>query len=233
MKTDPTKNQQSRWLKSLVRQRGQFILAIPVSCLVASVSAFGWLHFKTVKAENRVQHTQQVRLEGKRLLTALLDAETGARGYEITQDQEFLTGYQAAIAFIPNSLDQLTQLVADNPSQTQQVQQIRVLVNTRLTLLERLRELASKESPNTLIRSPDFAAQVIESKRAMDRTRAQINEFLAEEERLQVERDRQLNQQRQRTWLILGLSAGIGIGGSVVAAYLLNRLNQKLTERDR
>ena len=233
MKTDPTKNQQSRWLKSLVRQRGQFILAIPVSCLVASVSAFGWLHFKTVKAENRVQHTQQVRLEGKRLLTALLDAETGARGYEITQDQEFLTGYQAAISFIPNSLDQLTQLVADNPSQTQQVQQIRVLVNTRLTLLERLRELASKESPNTLIRSPDFAAQVIESKRAMDRTRAQINEFLAEEERLQVERDRQLNQQRQRTWLILGLSAGIGIGGSVVAAYLLNRLNQKLTERDR
>lgn len=233
MKTDPTKNQQSRWLKSLVRQRGQFILAIPVSCLVASVSAFGWLHFKTVNAEYWVQHTQQVRLEGKRLLTGLLDAETGVRGYEITQDQEFLTGYQAAIALIPNSLDQLTQLVADNPSQTQQVQQIRALVNTRLTLLERLRDLASKESPNTLIRSPDFAAQVLESKRAMDRTRAQINEFLAEEERLQVERDRQLNQQRQLTWLILGLSAGIGIGGSVVAAYLLNRLNQKLTERDR
>jgi CHASE3 domain sensor protein len=76
MNTGLTRPQRSRWPHSLVQQRGQFILAIPVSCLVTSLFAFGWLQFNTAKAEDWVQHTQQVRLEAKRLINALLEAET-------------------------------------------------------------------------------------------------------------------------------------------------------------
>ena len=232
MNTDATRNQQSRWLPSLVRQQGNFLLAIPVACLVTSLTAFSWLQINTVKAQYLVRHTQQVRLEAKRLLTALLDAESGVRGYELTARREFLAGYETSITLIPQSLEKLTQLVVDNPSQTQRIQQIRELSKARLTLLENLRQLVSTQ-PETLTRSPKFTAQVIESKRAMDKTREQIELFLAEEQRLQINRDTDLRQQQQLIWLVLSLSAGIGIGGSVLAAYLMNRLNQKLTERDR
>jgi PAS domain S-box-containing protein len=232
MNTGLTRPQLARWQNSLVQKRGQFILAIPVSCLVTSLFAFGWLQFNTAKAEYWVQHTQQVRLEAKRLINALLETETAGRGYEITRSQEFITDYESARSLIPDSLEKLTGLVADNPSQTQQLQQIRASAQARLDLLERILQLSRSQAEN-VPQSPEFASQVLEGKRAMDKTRAEIDQFLAEEQRLQTERNEQLRQQRDLTWVVLSLSAGLGIGGSVLAAHLLNRLNQKLTERDR
>ena len=232
MNTNLTRHQQSRWLPSLVHQRGKFILAIPVSCLVISVAAFSWLQFKTAKAEYWVQHSQKVRLEAQHLLTALLDAETGVRGYDMTRRQEFLTGYKSAIALLPKSLDQLDRLVIDNPSQTQRVQKIRAFVQVRETFLKQNLQLVNSRSRNAT-NIPELGSKLLAGKQAMDRTRAEIEEFLVEEEHLQIARNKRLSQQRQLTWLVLSLSAVVGIGGSLLAAYLLNRLNQKLTERDR
>jgi PAS domain S-box-containing protein len=232
MNTDLTQHHLSHWSKSLVQQRGKFILAIPVSCLVASLCAFGWLQFKTSKAEYWVQHTQQVRLEAKRLLTALLDAESGVRGYEIARRQDFLTPYDSEIAIVRESLKQLNQLVADNPSQAQRLQRIEELVQVRVTSLNRLKQFVSSQQQNVL-RPPELVAQVLAGKQIMDRTKAEIEQFLTEEERLQSVRSKHLKQQQQLTWLVLSLCAGIGIGGSILAAYLLNRLSWKLTQRDR
>ena len=103
MNLDSTRHRQSPSLNLLLQQRGQFILAIPVSCLITSLLAFGGLQFKTAQAEYWVQHTQQVRLEGKRLLTDLLDAETGVRGYVLLRRQEFLEPYKSARTTIPQS----------------------------------------------------------------------------------------------------------------------------------
>ncbi len=231
MSTDSTRHEQSPWLNSLLYQQGKFILAIPVSCLIASLGAFGWLQYKSGEAEDWVQHTQQVRLEGKRLFANLLDAETEVRGYELTSRGEFLTRYQSARAEIPKNLDQLEQLVSDNPSQSQRLQQIRALAQARMTFLERNLQLVKTQREN--LTSPKFAALVLESKQTMDATRAQIDRFLAEEERLQRKRDERSQVQRDLTWLVLCLSAAIGIGGSLFAAYLLNRLERKLIERDR
>jgi len=232
MNTDSTRPQYSPWLNSLVHQRGKFILAIPVSCLIASLAAFSWLQFNTAKAEYWVQHTQQVRLEAQQLLTALLDAERIDQSYHLTQRREFQNGYKSAIALILKSLEQLNRLVADNPSQTQQIQRIRVLAQAQITHLERTFQLANSQ-PQNVFQTPALVAHLLESKQVMDRTRAEIAQFVAEEERLQVARNQRLSQQRQLTWLVLSVSAFIGIGGSLLAAYLLNRLNQILTERDR
>ena len=241
MNTDSTRSQQSRWLNWQVQprralrrsaSRSQFILAIPVTCLVASLSAFSWLQYNTAKAQYWVQHTQQVRLEAKRLLTALLDAETAVRGYDITRRQEFLGAYKDSKKVLPDSIAQLDRLVTDNPSQTQRLQQIQALVNGRLSFLERNLQLVNTQPPN-VARSPALASQLLEGKRAMDRTRTQIDQFTVEEERLQQERDQNLRQQQQLTWIVLSLSAGIGIGGAIFAAYLLNRLESTVVERDR
>src|SRR5919202_1279902 len=181
MNTDSTRPQQSPWLNSLFHQRGKFILAIPVSCLLASVAAFGWLQFNTAKAEYWVQHTQQVRLEAKRLLTALLDAETGVRGYDLTRRREFLEPYESAIAVIPNSLDKLNQLVADNRSQTQRLQQIQALAKAKMLAFERNLQLLNTQ-PEKVTQPPKLASQLLEGKQVMDRTRSQLDQFLAEEE---------------------------------------------------
>ncbi len=232
MNPDSTRQRQSSWLNLLVQQRGQFILAIPVSCLLASLFVFGGLQFNRSKAEYWVQHTQEVRLEAKSLLADLLDAETGVRGYANTSRQEFLEPYQSAKTAIPKSLNQLNRLVADNPSQIQRIERIRALAQYKLTMLERLLQVANTQ-PEKVNQSRQFAAEVIEGKQTMDEIRTQIDWFLAEEEILLEQRNQTLKQQRLLTWMLLGLSAGIGISGSLFAAYLLNRVGQKLTDRDR
>ncbi|HAA28253.1 MAG TPA: hypothetical protein DCE56_11940 [Cyanobacteria bacterium UBA8553] len=232
MNPDSTRYRQSPWLNLLIQQRGLFILAIPVTCLISSLLAFGGLQIKTAQAEYWVQHTQQVRLEGKRLLTALLDAETGVRGYILVRRPEFLEPYQSSQVAIPNSIKKLKQLVADNPIQAQRLQQIQTLVKAREKTLQYNIILANTRLQN-VTESPQLESSLLEGKQMMDRTRAQIDQFIAEEERLQTKRDKTLKQQQQLTWIVLGVSAGIGMIGSLFAACLLNRVERKLRERDR
>jgi len=232
MNTHLTRYQQSTWLKSFLQKPEKLLLTIPISCLVTSLTAFGWLQIKTTKAQYWVQHTQQVRLEAKRLITALLDAETNVRGYDLTRRSEFLSPYKIAIAVIPNSLKQLKELVADNPSQNRRIEQIQALSLKKIDLLNRNIQLSNRQV-ELVPEQPELVAVLLEGKQAMDQTREEIEEFIAEEERLQTERNKQLEQHQKLTLLVLILSAAVGIGGSLIAAYLWKRLNQKLTERDR
>lgn len=208
------------------------MLTIPISCLVTSLFTFGWLQFKTTKYQNRLQSTQQISLEAKRLITALLDAETNVRGYNISRRSEFLSPYKTAIAIIPKSLKQLKALVANNSSQNQRLEQIQALSLKRIDLLNRNIQLINRQN-NPVIAQPELVAILLEGNQAMEQTRKQIEEFIAQEERLQSERNQQLQAQQQLTWLVLIVSAAVGIGGSLIAAYLWKHLNQKLTERER
>lgn len=215
-----------------LQQQRKFILAIPVTCLVASLFTFGWLQFNTIKAEKQVQQVQQVRLEGQRLLRALLDAETSVRGYALTRRQDFLNYRSVAITEISTSLKQLKQLVADNPSQTQQVQQIDQLANARVNSLQRNLALINSLPANTSIPA-ELEIRLLEGQGIMGRTRTQIEQFLQEEEQQQRESNQLLRQQQQLTWWVLSLCVGIGVTSSLVAAYLLNRLERKLGQSDR
>ena len=214
------------------QQKRQLILAIPVTCLVTSLAAFGWLQFQTAQAETRLQHTQRVRLETQRLHANLLEAETAVRGYEITRRQDFLDRYESAIAQIPVTLDQLRQLIAQEHAQAHRLQQIRELTTARVSLLQRNLRLVDAK-PETATESPEFTDQLVEGKQVMDQANAEIQQFLMAEQQEETQLNQTLDQQRQLTGSILALSAIIGIGGSLLAAYLSHRLEHHLQERDR
>lgn len=203
---------------------------IPLSCLIASLAAVSWLQYNTTKAEGSVQHTQKVRLEAQRLLTATLDAETDVRGYLLTESEYFLDRYQFALATLPDALVELRMLVSDNPSQTQAVQEISLLVNERLASLERTLELYRVSQPD--LASPEVTNLLFQGREKMLQTRNAIDAFLDEEERLQEIRSRRLQRQRSLTAIALFVFAGIGIAGSILSAYLLRRVNQALRERE-
>ncbi|MBC6472970.1 MAG: CHASE3 domain-containing protein [Hormoscilla sp. GM102CHS1] len=66
----------------------------------------------------------------------MIDAETGMRGYKLTQNQELLEHYQEAIAVISESLEKLRDLVKDNPKQSQRILEIKSSVEQRQEELE-------------------------------------------------------------------------------------------------
>lgn len=226
-----------RFLKTLsAQQQGTLILSIPIVCLLTSLGAFAWLKASLVEDEFWVQHTQQVRLETKQLQAALLDAETGVRGYGLTRRSEFLEPYQQAQQKIPRSLNTLEELVGDNPAQTRQLQRIRQSIDATLQILYQKQTLQQElatlnRDPNALVPAALLYDWLEEGKASMDATRFAIDQFAGEEERLLQVRKEHLETYRRITWLVLWLSAAIGILGGIFSTYLFRRLQQELKRR--
>ncbi|NJR59493.1 MAG: response regulator [Cyanobacteria bacterium CRU_2_1] len=162
----------------------------------------------------------------------LLSAETAVRGYGLTGQREFLEPYEEAIDEIPASLNELNQLVADNPWQTQQIQHIQSSVTARLATLEQNLRFIKAQS-ETASQQPELTPPWVEDRQIKEQLVSAIDTFLAEEERLQVERNAVLAGQRRLIWLILGIATAIGIGGSIVVMCFMNRLEHRLAERER
>ena len=70
------------------------------------------------------------------------DAETGQRGFIITQRRSYLEPYQAATTAIATRAAWLAKLVADNPQQLVRVQEIESLLESKLAEMQRTVELS-------------------------------------------------------------------------------------------
>src|SRR5206468_5584019 len=64
-----------------------------------------------------VAHTFEVKANLEQLLATLVDAETGARGFVITNDTSYLEPYDRARARIASEFDRLRQVTADSAEQ--------------------------------------------------------------------------------------------------------------------
>ncbi len=228
---------QHRWQTLPIRGRGMLILAIPVTCLFTALLAFAWLKASSVEDETWVQHTQNVRLETKRLLNALLDAETGVRGYGLTQREAFLTPYHQSRSVIPEAIDRLEQLVRDSPQQSDRLQTIQSLVDENLAILQQKitlqRELKRiRGGTDTLVPVAALYDWLEEGKVVMDEARFAIDRFAQTEEELFTARRAHLDFYRQVTWIVLCVLGVIGTLGAIFAVHLFYQLEQELANRE-
>ena len=94
-------------------------LAIAVSLvLVVTAAVLALFIVQGVDTQIRdVQHTYEVRRQARELILALVDAETGQRGFLLTQDQAYLDPYRAAVASMDATYRNLLAMLADNPAQ--------------------------------------------------------------------------------------------------------------------
>ncbi len=225
-----------RWFCLPLRVRGTLIVSIPISCLFITLFALAWLKLHLIEDEAWVQHTQTVRLETKYLLNALLDADTGLRGYGLTRQNEFLRRYEQATRTIPDSLDTLENLVDDNPEQTLKIQAIRNQVKDILEIFEHKLTL---QQDLTRIQGANDILVPIESlynwlKQGQDdivATRDAIERFADEEETLLIQRMQHRDRHQQLTFLFLILAAALATLASWSAIHLFYELEQELANR--
>jgi CHASE3 domain sensor protein len=118
--------------------RNQVLAGFAVSILLVLI--VGVLSFTSIKQLKEdtvwVNHTQQVIKTSNNVLQLLVDGETGMRGYGATANKSFLDPYNEAVPRITESLNQLTQLVADNPGQIKRVDSLKIIVNRQLLILK-------------------------------------------------------------------------------------------------
>ena len=101
--------------------------------------------------------TEQVRTQLARVLQVVSDVETGARGYALTGNRDFLAPFTAAMPALPQELAALKRLTADNATQQ--------------TLAARLEGAARERAA--------FAAQLVEFTARNDLSAARIRSLTA------------------------------------------------------
>jgi CHASE3 domain sensor protein len=78
------------WLDRPLRAKGLAVLAAPVLVLVVTVAASFIAQRYQTSLRAQTTAVTGIANESSQVLTLLLDAETGVRGYAVSRDQSFL-----------------------------------------------------------------------------------------------------------------------------------------------
>ncbi|WP_337185937.1 CHASE3 domain-containing protein [Phenylobacterium sp.] len=115
--------------------RPLFALLSGFAVLVVIVATTLWLGEQQSRSERLVQHTLAVEMRLASVLSIVQDAETGQRGFLLTNDVGFLTPYRRAISVLDGELQTLAAGISDNPSQQAEMAALKSAIRTRMDLL--------------------------------------------------------------------------------------------------
>ncbi len=93
------------------------------------------------KLNDQVQRTHEVKEELSAVLRLVVDAETGQRGYLITDDPVYLEPYQEATSEIEARLARLDNLTRDSAIQRQRMRELRRIEQEELAVLQQTVQL--------------------------------------------------------------------------------------------
>ena len=139
-----------------------------------------------------------------RVLTSVVDAETGERGFLITEQQRYLEPYNESVAELDGQMAQLGALVAGDPAQTTAVAALRAAIDVKLDQLRETIEAQQTEGPDAAV------ALVLtgRSKAAMDAIRLQVLGMQERERQLLRARAAEADESYQQA-LWTGLATGL------------------------
>jgi CheY-like chemotaxis protein/signal transduction histidine kinase len=105
--------------------------------LFAAIAAISYRSIsQLIDASKWEAHTYQVLGQLEELNAQLKDAETGQRGYLITNEKRYLEPYEVAKQELGERLRVLRDLTADNPDQQKRLSQLAPLVAARLQVMQ-------------------------------------------------------------------------------------------------
>ncbi len=151
-------------------------------------------------ASEWVDHTDQVLSRIHEIQTVIYALETGLRGYVITRQASFLTPYETGRRTIGPSLDELDELVRDNPAQVERLGRARTDVADWLAHARTVRDMRQRgEDPAPAIASGYGKSRV-------DAIQNVLRQMAAEEERLRTTRSRTTDRQTYATVLVAAVA---------------------------
>lgn len=168
-----------------------------------------------------VTHTHEVIIETKTLLGAMQDLETGQRGYLLTQDEKYLKPYHQGLLNLDNSFKRLKSLTLDNPKQQNRLKLIKTSINLKIDELASTISLLQAHQQEKAIH---LVKQDI-GKAYMDDIRLKLNAFIIEEEKLLVQRQKELNELTKFNVLLVKLLISLLL--FILFIFIYRTLNQK------
>lgn len=172
-----------------------------------------------------VGHTNEVLKEMNHIDIALLNAETGQRGYVITGDDGYLEPYHKGVEMVYESIDKARELTKDNPEQQSRIEDLQPLVDKKLAELNETINLRKTKGIDASIKV------VLEDhgKIVMDKIRLLMTDIAQAEESLLEIRAIAQNTDVKATKLIIVLGITLGSIILALAAYVItNNISKPL-----
>lgn len=134
------------------------------------------------KAATWTEHTYTVLGTVNSIVAAMVDQETGMRGYLVSGDNNFLAPQKAGAESFTASLQKAKQLTSDNPAQQKRLDELEALANgwSAAVVAQETKLMATKE---TMQQARDLEASGV-GKKWMDGIRAKAAEIMDVEEKL-------------------------------------------------
>ncbi|RZA09790.1 MAG: response regulator [Proteobacteria bacterium] len=201
---------------------------------IVAVSAFSSLslysHQHSLRQVEWVHHTHEVLFDISNVGRLIDELQSGERGYVIAKTDRFLSLFNMARPKLEPALQDLSDLVKDNPQQTARAYEVTGLARTSLADMERFLTLTREGHASEA--AAQIAAGVVKVK--VDRIRELLSEMETDEKRLLDWRLSEMRGSAANTKLLLIAGAIITILSLLLAAFLLNRRlqNQLRAERE-
>ena len=199
--------------------RNRVAVGFVVTIAVAGLMGFLiWRGAQQVAIESEwVAHTQIVLTCLESTLRHVLDVETGARGFALVGEEQFLQPYAAGQRELIQDLNELQRLTADNPAQHRRLEGLEPRIAAAVRLTQTM--VATRKQT----KAPPGPAMLFENKKSVDAVRGSIQEMQDAENQLLVQRGQASREARQRANLIA--TGGMMLGSLILAAagFLVNR----------
>ncbi|MFS8118070.1 MAG: PAS domain S-box protein [Microcoleus sp.] len=218
------------WTNRPIRQRGTVIVAIPVIGMFASLIAISGLRESAIQLRNQANINQEILQETNRLLTAMVDAETGIRGYGLTKRPDFLEPYLEGKKSLPPLLAKLKLMVGKNQPQAQELAEIKKITEQHINFLQNT--LKKLDSSATRVPSPEINQVLAQGKLKMDKIRDKIDAFADANKAYHKAQERQIRELRDLTNFLQVGGLLVGCLGAVACWYLFDSLEQELRKRE-
>lgn len=161
----------------------KIVFSLSTALLLASLVGSIYSTRQLIKNSELVNHTNEVLLEAENIMSALKDAETGQRGYLLTQDPVFLEPYNGAYTKTTEVYNKLLSLTIDNPVQQKNLIPMKERYEARFAQMQRIIDLLKRNSGQSL--DPETMGREMRlGKKIMDDLRLMVNEIKSEESKV-------------------------------------------------
>jgi PAS domain S-box-containing protein len=203
-------------MKMTIFQKGLVLVALPLLVQLLFVGAVAFLQYRQSAAQRWTTHTKNVELQVQTLHPLLVERAADLRGYPLTNNPAYLAHYQRTDQQLQQSLTKLQTLVADNPQQAAQAQAI-VQAMEKVTLWEKgvldLLGIKRRQEAIELLSS-------VGGRERLEPVRRELALFLTTEEKLEAEREQQLQQIQGQLQYLLYVGVAVYSLGAVLLAFL-------------
>ena len=124
-------------------------------------------------AKNARVHTTDILETLRQAMDAMVDQETGVRGYLIAGDENFLEPYRRGSDSYTAAILKAKDLTRDNPTQQNRLNELNELAKNWRGIAER--EIALMAKPETRAAARGLESSMVGGKTAMDLVRAKVN----------------------------------------------------------